>query len=320
MRSLWIFCLLLAGINSTAFASNKADLIEAQSWLRQYVNDSLSEEGVTRNSGSYRKAELEVLNTYFTKYQNLTKFNASELSDEQLVASMEIFTGMASIGSMVARDSEFYPAVREMASTALAVYQEIKLRRMPTEEEAALTYSAIFGLREWQLEARMRAELGPLHKIPYVIDDPGLGAKRSLWYLDPDLLTMKRIAFEPTENVTWIVIAFAGCSVAKEAISDITNDKALMGLFEGRSLWLTPPGADSDSFPDVFVWNARYPQFPLRFIHHMDEWPMLDIAPASPTFVRIKDGAVVGVHSGWGSGEYLPRTRKALLEIEAKAQ
>ncbi len=320
MRNLRIVWLLLAVATSTAFASGNSKLIEARSWLRQYANDSLSEERIAQTSGSYRKAELEVLTTYFMKYAKLTKLRASELSDEELVASVEVFSGIASIGATVAKNAELYGAVRDVAEAALAGYKEIKSRRMPTDEEAVATYSAIFGLREWQLESRMRAELGPMHNIPYIIDDPGLGAQRSLWHLDPDMLTMKRIAFEHTDNVKWIVIAFASCAVARDAVSDIRSDKALMRLFEGRSLWLTPPGPDSLSFPDVFVWNARYPQFSLRFIHHMDEWPMLDIAPSSPTFLRIKNGAVVGIHSGWGSGKYLTRTRKALLEIEANAQ
>ena len=106
-----------------------------------------------------------------------------------------------------------------------------------------MTYSAIFGLREWDLETRMRSVLGPLQNLPYIIDHPTLEAGPSLWHLDPDLFTMKRAAFDLTEDVEWIVLASADCAVAKEAIADIVNDDALMKLFLGRSLWADRTGS-----------------------------------------------------------------------------
>lgn len=163
----------------------------------------------------------------------------------------------------------------------------------------------------------MRDILDPMHKPPHIIDDPGIGASRSLWVLDSDFFTMKRIAYDLPEETRWIVIAFADCAVAKEAVLDIKHNPDLMRMFAGRSLWLTPPGQDALSFPGVFVWNARHPDFELKFIHHLDEWPMLDMRLDSPTFIRIDHGKVVGVHSGWGTAEYLSKTRDALLDIEA---
>lgn len=306
-------CLLLAFFASSTFASEKSEMREASTSLRQ-----LAEKNLRSSSASFHTSAKEFWTQYSARFAQLAKVDVPKLSNEELEASVEVFAGMASVGAQIPRSSNLNPAVKETAEAALASFIEISSRRKPTFVEAAMTYSAIFGLREWELEARMRSALGPLQNLPHIVDDPGLGAKRSLWYLDPDLLTMKRVAFEPTEDVKWIVIALADCPVAREAIADITSDSKLAKLFTGRSLWITAPGPDAMSFPSVFVWNAKYPQFAIKFIHHWDEWPMLDIRPDSPTFIRIENDRVVGVHSGWGTGEHLPRNRKVLIELDAK--
>jgi hypothetical protein len=317
MRYHRFILLILLVITSSARPSNKIDWIEARSWMQERVENDLDGQHDTEGADSYRKVAQGIWRDYSRRYRQLAELPLSNLSDKELRVAAELFITMASVGTNVARSSEQYPEVRKMAAAAVAVLAEITSRRQPTQEEAVLTYSAIFSLREWQLEKGLR---GALHITPYIVDDPGVGTARSLWHLDPDFYTMKRVSYELTDDVKWIVIAFADCAVAREAVADITEDKQLREMFVDRSLWLTAPGSNSQSFPGVFVWNAKYPQFPLKFIHHMDEWPMLDMRPDSPTFVRVKDGQVVGMHAGWGTGKYLPAVREVLLDIEAKAQ
>lgn len=310
--------LIFAIFANAGLASPETKIAEAQSWGRENVNSRLNQERLLPKGRSYASAVLSVLDDYFDKYAHLAGLPAAELSDDELSAALEVFGGMASLGQRVARKSDHYPAVRETARATLAVFEAIRLRRKATLEETAYAYSAIFGLREWELESRLRENLGPMQSLPHIIDDPEIGSGRSLWSLDSDLFTMTRDAYELPEGLAWVVIAFSDCAVAKGAVSDIESDKELGRLFRGRSLWLTPPGRDALSFPAIFVWNARHPDFELKFIHHLDEWPMLNMRLDSPTFIRINRGKVVGVHSGWGTAEYLPMTREALLEIEAR--
>lgn len=320
MRITSVLFLIASVYGATTSAGVGGKLQEAQQWTRDTVSRSLSEEEIARTTGSYRKAANQILAAYTSKYGELAELDPKGLSNEQLAASWEIFVTMAAGGTYVDRTSSGYPAVRDTATAALNVYEEIKSRRKPTMLEALATYSAAFGLRDWELEGRMRENLGPLQNMPRIKDDPSLESKLSLWRVDSDVFAIRRVAFELTNDIEWIVVASADCAVAKQAATDIANDKVLMGLFEGRSLWITVPGVDSQSFPAIYVWNARHPKFELKFIHHWDEWPMLDVRPASPTFVRIKDNKVVGVHSGWGSGEHLPEVRDLLLAIDAKAR
>ncbi|MGE4073491.1 MAG: hypothetical protein AB7E72_20155 [Lysobacterales bacterium] len=320
MRKIGAIFMLAFLHGESVLADHGTELEAAQRWTRETVSGRLSEEGVARNSGSYRTTASQILSDFASKYGRLSKLDPHELTDNQLTSGWEIFVTMAATGTYVGRKSTDYPAVRDTAAAAIRVYEEIQSRRKPTMIEALSTYSAAFALREWDLEARIRADLGPLQNMPNIRDDPSLEYKLSLWQVDSDVFAIRRVPFELTDDIEWIVIAFADCAVAKQAAKDISSNKDLMDMFDGHSLWLTPPVPDSQSFPAIYVWNARHPKFELKFIHHWDEWPMLDVRPASPTFIRIKDKKVVGVHSGWGSGEYLPEVRKLLLDLEKKAE
>ena len=90
MQFTWAFTLLLAMMSSVTQASDSILVIEANTTLEQIANKTLR-----KDSGSYDTSAREFWTTYVEKYGHLTKLNVHDLSDEALLASAEIFTGMA---------------------------------------------------------------------------------------------------------------------------------------------------------------------------------------------------------------------------------
>lgn len=253
-------------------------------------------------SGSFLELRQKISREYSVLRKDLDlPDRCGQGSDDDVVAHWHILTWAA-----------FYSLEAEYADHAYECLETMRSREIEVPFHAETTYR--------RLAVSFRADLAELVRAQHPDLDlpklPELHDKRE----GPDGLSVLKLAEPeshgadvislPLRGDSILVIASAVCAFSRNAARDIANDGELAQRLKDAH-WIAPP-YDVLALPATYQWNQTFQDMQLSIMY---EFPTLQqLRLATPTFVRLKDGAIVDSFSGWTGPAELEKLRGFLRQ------
>jgi hypothetical protein len=271
--------------------------------------------------GQYRDQIAELWTEFVMLIAILERTELDTMADQDLnEIFMALNAGLGMVGNDLPRErAQAAPSISTAAHQLLRVLNLLADRSHAGEQHYIVAHNTLFGLRLWEFSALIRPHLEYRDELPEIVDELEGTPGPTLWYLEELGKRMVRRRLDGGEPA-WLALGSPGCGPTRAAAAGIMQDPELLALFRGRSMWMMRPGTDESSFRWVRVWFDEHPEFPFTIIDHLDDWPMINLQNASPTFIRVHAGAAVGHYIGWPVKGYEHVVRERLLAIEAEAR
>ncbi|WP_298914584.1 hypothetical protein [uncultured Algimonas sp.] len=102
-----------------------------------------------------------------------------------------------------------------------------------------------------------------------------------------------------------LVLSSPSCGFCHRARAAITRDDALFAAMSRSSLWVSPPSELPSDAPQR-RWSDEEPELAHHIAYAREDWPEVELW-ATPTFLFLEDGKVVGRLTGWPEDEAMSR-------------
>ncbi|MCR6700964.1 MAG: hypothetical protein NVV68_07375 [Dokdonella sp.] len=269
---------LLVGLSiATASSLHASERVAAASQAFQQVQDNPELRGVPR-----AKAIEDSYTRLFSRFESV---DLATLDDGDLpVLFGDAYT------------AAFYSKQPRHVDRMAALAGELVRRGIATPAQWRDLFQGYVLVRQFDRAEQIRtAHPAVGAPVPSVDALPAKIAGPSLWTVADGgrRLVERRVDLRDTSI---LVIADPGCSFTQWAARDLAQDAALSAAL-GSAQWIVPQTGDLDARA-VAAWNAEHPAFAMSYVVNEREWPMV-ATWETPTFVFLRDGAVVHEVVGW---------------------
>lgn len=149
------------------------------------------------------------------------------------------------------------------------------------------------------------AERAPFERAPAIPREPlPLSALNDgysrYWAIEDDPFKLIERQIDLLSGIHIVVYAAPGCHFCEAASQDISKDSKVSTLFKSRSIWINIP--NSNYAADYYqTWQIGKYSYPMNIVFDRSGWPSRQLG-ATPYFILMKDGQVVGTMLGWQDG------------------
>lgn len=180
-----------------------------------------------------------------------------------------------------------------------------ELDRRPHADDADTT-ERLYGLlletgRADEADAMVRAgkvpEVGPVLKRVPMVPPPAAHLAR-YWRSQPGQAKLLEQAVDLTHGRHVLAYMAPSCGYCARAANAIDADPQLAALFAAHGHWVHKPDSNY-SLAYFDYWNTQHAGMPVDVIFDRRNWPGPNDHLLVPTFVFVKDGAVVAQQRGW---------------------